>query len=714
MEKKMKSYHQKFVSDHPYESSPMAKIAGFPVRPGIYDLNGATPLQNGVNFTIHTCGGTSCELLLFHRAQEEPFAVLPFPEAYKIGDVYSMIVYGLNIDEFEYAYRVDGPYCPEKGLLFDKNKILLDPYAKAVAGQRTWGIRWDHTYHARVVKDRFDWGDMPQSKKELCDLIIYELHVRDFTHHPSSGVQHRGTFSGLMEKIPYLKELGINAVELMPIFEFDETMNSRTVDGKQLLECWGYNTVGFFAPNSSYAAANEHNLEGTELKTLIKALHDNGIEVILDVVFNHTAEGNEKGNTFSFKGFDNNIYYMLTPDGNYYNFSGCGNTLNCNHPVVQQLILECLRYWTINYRVDGFRFDLASILGRNEDGSPMNNPPLLRTLADDSILSNVKLIAEAWDAGGLYQVGSFPASGRWAEWNGRYRDSLRSYLKGDSWNAWDAAWSISGSGDLYGGYYDNTHSNYAGYNSCVNFLTCHDGFTLYDLYAYNDKHNEANGWNNTDGANDNRSWNCGAEGETDDPEVLSLRRRMIRNACAVLMCSRGTPMFLAGDEFGNTKFGNNNSYCQDNITSWLDWRMLEKNKDLFEFFKFMIAFRKKHPVIHKQLPTSVCGMDPIHTHNLNAEETDIPRDARTFCVSFAGYDKEKGKDDLIYVAVNTFWEDVTITLPNLHRRGAWHLSVNTYGDGNGHYCYPEGQEVRIDRSFVMRPRSVAVFTGRDY
>ena len=710
----MKSYHQKFVSDHPYESSPMAEIAGFPVRPGIYDLNGATPLQNGVNFTIHTCGGTSCELLLFHRAQEEPFAVLPFPEAYKIGDVYSMIVYGLNIDEFEYAYRVDGPYCPEKGLLFDKNKILLDPYAKAVAGQRTWGIRWDHTYHARVVKDRFDWGDMPQSKKELCDLIIYELHVRDFTHHPSSGVQHRGTFSGLMEKIPYLKELGINAVELMPIFEFDETMNSRTVDGKQLLECWGYNTVGFFAPNSSYAAANEHNQEGTELKTLIKALHDNGIEVILDVVFNHTAEGNEKGNTFSFKGFDNNIYYMLTPDGNYYNFSGCGNTLNCNHPVVQQLILECLRYWTINYRVDGFRFDLASILGRNEDGSPMNNPPLLRTLADDSILSNVKLIAEAWDAGGLYQVGSFPASGRWAEWNGRYRDSLRSYLKGDSWNAWDAAWSISGSGDLYGGYYDNTHSNYAGYNSCVNFLTCHDGFTLYDLYAYNDKHNEANGWNNTDGANDNRSWNCGAEGETDDPEVLSLRRRMIRNACAVLMCSRGTPMFLAGDEFGNTKFGNNNSYCQDNITSWLDWRMLEKNKDLFEFFKFMIAFRKKHPVIHKQLPTSVCGMDPIHTHNLNAEETDIPRDARPFCVSFAGYDKEKGKDDLIYVAVNTFWEDVTITLPNLHRRGAWHLSVNTYGDGNGHYCYPEGQEVRIDRSFVMRPRSVAVFTGRDY
>ena len=710
----MKSYHQKFISDHPYESVPMAEISGFPVRPGIYDLNGATPLQNGVNFTIHTCGGTSCELLLFHRAQEEPFAVIPFPEAYKIGDVYSMIVYGLNIEEFEYAYRVDGPYRPEKGLLFDKNNILLDPYAKAVAGQRTWGIRWDHNYHARVVRDRFDWGDTPQSKKELCDLIIYELHVRDFTHHPSSGVKHRGTFSGLMEKIPYLKDLGINAVELMPIFEFDETMNSRTVDDKQLLECWGYNTVGFFAPNSSYAAANEHTQEGTELKTLIRELHANGIEVILDVVFNHTAEGNEKGKTISFKGLDNNIYYMLTPDGNYYNFSGCGNTLNCNHPVVQQLILECLRYWTINYRVDGFRFDLASILGRNEDGSPMNNPPLLRTLANDPILSNVKLIAEAWDAGGLYQVGSFPASGRWAEWNGRYRDALRSFLKGDCWHAWDAAWSISGSGDLYGGFYDHNHSNYAGYNSCVNFLTCHDGFTLYDLYSYNEKHNEANGWNNTDGADDNRSWNCGVEGDTDDPEVLALRRRMIRNACAVLMCSRGTPMFLSGDEFGNTKFGNNNSYCQDNITSWLDWRMLEKNKDLFEFFKFMIAFRKQHPVIHKQLPTSVCGMDSIHTHNVNADQTDIPRDARTFCVSFAGYDKEKGHDDLIYIAVNTFWEDVTITLPDLHGRGAWHLNVNTYGDGNGKYCYPDEEAARIDRRFVMRARSVAVFTGKDY
>ena len=548
----------------------------------------------------------------------------------------------------------------------------------------------------------------------MSELVIYELHVRGFTRHPSSGVEHKGTYAGLKEKIPYLKELGINAVELMPIFEFDECMDVREVNGKRLLEYWGYNTVSFFAPNTSYAASIEFNREGTELRELIKALHDNDIEVILDVVFNHTAEGNEKGPSFSFKGFDNNIYYMLTPDGNYYNFSGCGNTLNCNHPVVQQMILECLRYWAISYRIDGFRFDLATILGRNEDGSPMNNPPLLKTLACDPILSNVKLIAEAWDAGGLYQVGSFPANHRWAEWNGRYRDALRGFLKGDCWQSWDAAWSISGSGDLYGGYYSATNDNYAGYNSCVNFLTCHDGFTLYDLYSYNEKHNEANGWNNTDGANDNRSWNCGEEGETSNPDVLSLRHRMIRNACAVLLCSRGTPMFLSGDEFGNTQFGNNNSYCQDNETSWLDWSLLSKNHELFEFFRFMIAFRFRHPIIRRKLPDAVCGMDAIHTHNINAADVTIPRDARTLSVSFAGYDAEKGEDDIIYLSVNTYWEDVEISLPTLTHGGAWYLCVNTFGDQYGRYCYPEGQEVRIDGKFIMRPRSVAVFTVKKF
>ena len=378
------------------------------------------------------------------------------------------------------------------------------------------------------------------------------------------------------------------------------------------------------------------------------------------------------------------------------------------------MILECLRYWTIFYRVDGFRFDLASILGRNEDGSPMNNPPLLRSLAYDPILSKVKLIAEAWDAGGMYQVGKFPASRRWAEWNGRYRDSVRSFLKGENWEARNAANSIEGSGDLYGSYKSGNKGEYAGYNSCVNFLTCHDGFTLYDLYAYNYKHNEMNGWNNSDGSDDNRSWNCGIEGETDNWDVNQLRFRMIRNACAVLMCSRGTPMFLAGDEFGNTQYGNNNGYCQDNEISWLDWSLLDKNRNLFEFFKYMIHFRHKHPVIRKKLPNAVCGMEPMHTHGTDASVYDIPWDARTFCVSFMGYDPEKGHDDMVYLAVNTYWEDVRITLPQLGRAGRWYLNVNTYGDGKGRYFYPEGGEVRMEQDFIMRPRSVAVFTAKPY
>lgn len=692
--------------------TPMGEINGFLVRPGLFDVNGTMALPIGVSFTVHTHFGTSCELLLFHKDEEEPYAVIPFPEEYKIGDVYSMIVYDLDPEEFEYAYRVGGPYDPKNGMLFDKNTILLDPYARIVTGQGAWGEKRNQGYRARVENDGFDWGDMPQSNRELSDLIIYELHVRGFTRHPSSQVQHKGTFAGLKEKIPYLKELGVNAVELMPIFAFDEMRGAREVDGRKLLDYWGYNSIGFFAPNKNYTVDAEHNREVTELKELIKALHENGIEVILDVVFNHTAEGNELGPTFCFKGFDNKVYYMLTPDGNYYNFSGCGNTLNCNHPIVHQLILECLRYWTVSYRVDGFRFDLASILGRNENGTPMNNPPLLRSLAYDPILSKVKLIAEAWDAGGMYQVGRFPASRRWAEWNGRYRDALRSFLKGDAAESWNAAWSISGSGDMYGGFYSDYDGSYAGYNSCVNFITCHDGFTLYDLYSYNHKHNRSNGWNNTDGANDNRSWNCGAEGETADPEVRKLRYRMIRNACAVLMCSRGTPMFLAGDEFGNTQYGNNNCYCQDNEMSWLDWSLLEKNRELFEFFKFMIAFRQKHPVIGKKLPDAVCGMGSLHTHNVRAEELNIPPQARTFAVSFAGYDRKKGRDDIVYVAVNSYWEDVEITLPWIGSAGAWYLSVNTYGDGEGRYFYPEGEETRIDREFIMRPRSVAVFAAR--
>lgn len=621
---------------------PLDTICGFQVRPGFFLDFGATVIPGGVNFTIQSHKATSCELLLFHREAEEPFAVLPFPDNYRIGFCYSMIVFGLDIEEFEYAYRLDGPYDEKKGLRFDRTKILLDPYARAVTGQSHWGHKNNpqHGYRARVVHSNFDWGQQRHTSIPMEDLIIYELHVRGYTMDASSGVKHPGTFDGLKEKIPYLKGLGVNAVELMPVFEFDEMRDARLIDENLLLDFWGYNPVSFFAPNTSYSSSKEYNREGMELKSLIKELHDQNMEVILDVVFNHTAEGNEFGPSFSFKGFDNQIYYMLTPDGHYYNFSGCGNTLNCNHPVVQNMILDCLRYWVIEYRVDGFRFDLASILGRNEDGTPLHQPPLLRSLAFDSILGNVKLIAEAWDAGGLYQVGSFPSWKRWAEWNGRYRDDMRRFLKGDDFLSQAAARRITGSPDLY-------DPVFRGRNASVNFLTCHDGFTLYDLYSYNEKHNEANGWGNTDGADDNNSWNCGVEGDTTDPSVLALRRKMMMNACAVLMCSRGTPMFLAGDEFADTRYGNNNPYCQDNLISWLDWSLLEKNRALYEFFRYMIHFRKAHACIRKDLEPSYLGFPSMSLHGLTPWKPDLPESSHTACVLFSGYDDSLHKEDLL-------------------------------------------------------------------
>ena len=690
---------------------PLDEVAGFPVRPGLYEMYGATALEEGVNFTVHSHGATSCELLLYHRKAKEPYAVLPFPERYRIGKVYSMIVFGLDIEEFEYAYRLDGPWNPEKGLLFSRDHVLLDPYARAVTGQSVWGEmqKQEGLYHARVVKNNFDWGDAPDPSYDMSDLIIYELHVRGFTRHSSSGVKHPGTFEGLREKIPYLRELGVTAVELMPIFEFDETMGKREVDGRTLLDYWGYNTVSFFAPNTAYTAAEEYNREGTELKELIRDLHGAGIEVILDVVFNHTAEGNENGPFISFKGFDNQIYYMLTPEGFYYNFSGCGNTLNCNHPIVQELIVECLRYWVSQYRVDGFRFDLASILGRSEDGSPMSNPPLLKQLAFDPLLGNTKLIAEAWDAGGLYQVGSFPAWKRWAEWNGRYRDTLRIFLKGDYWFAPEAASRIAGSGDLY----SENHTGYSGSNSSVNFLTCHDGFTLRDLYSYNGKHNEANGWNNTDGADDNRSWNCGEEGETKDPRVRKLRLRLMKNACAVLLCSRGTPMFPAGDERGKTQCGNNNAYCQDNEISWMNWEETEEAVELYEFFRFMIGFRKSHPAIRRELPKAVCGFPGISFHTERAWDSALTSDTRAFGVLYAGYEKEKNRDDLVYLAVNPWWEGIHVALPALPEGKVWILRVCTC-DGEAGAFYPEGKEkeARGD-SLYLGARSVLVLEARE-
>lgn len=683
---------------------PLDTICGFQVRPGFFLDFGATVIPGGVNFTIQSHKATSCELLLFHREAEEPFAVLPFPDNYRIGFCYSMIVFGLDIEEFEYAYRLDGPYDEKMGLRFDRTKVLLDPYARAVTGQSHWGHKNNpqHGYRARVVHSNFDWGQQRHTSIPMEDLIIYELHVRGYTKDASSGVKHPGTFDGLKEKIPYLKGLGVNAVELMPVFEFDEMRDARLIDENLLLDFWGYNPVSFFAPNTSYSSSKEYNREGMELKSLIKELHDQNMEVILDVVFNHTAEGNEFGPSFSFKGFDNQIYYMLTPDGHYYNFSGCGNTLNCNHPVVQNMILDCLRYWVIEYRVDGFRFDLASILGRNEDGTPLHQPPLLRSLAFDSILGNVKLIAEAWDAGGLYQVGSFPSWKRWAEWNGRYRDDMRRFLKGDDFLSQAAARRITGSPDLY-------DPVFRGRNASVNFLTCHDGFTLYDLYSYNEKHNEANGWGNTDGADDNNSWNCGVEGDTTDPSVLALRRKMMMNACAVLMCSRGTPMFLAGDEFADTRYGNNNPYCQDNLISWLDWSLLEKNRALYDFFRYMIHFRKAHACIRKDLEPSYLGFPSMSLHGLTPWKPDLPESSHTACVLFSGYDDSLHKEDLVFLAVNTHWCSAALTLPQLPDGYTWKIAVNT-GDKK-QQTFTDSEIPAAGSSVLLGERSVIVFVG---
>ena len=660
---------------------PLDVVEGFKIRPGFFRMYGACVASNGVSFTINSHGATRCTLLLFKPQAPKPYARIPFPDSYRIGDTYSMLVYDIKPDEFEYAFSFDGPYEPAKGLLFNEENVLLDPYSRAVTGQRKWGEKpeggKDFEYRARVVKSSFDWGNIKQLEQPFEDLVIYETHVRGYTKDKSSGVSAPGTFAGLKDKIPYLKDLGINAVELMPIFEFDEMESARVVDGVQLYNYWGYNTVSFFAPNTSYAFNEEHNHEGDELKSLIKALKENGIEVILDVVFNHTAEGNEMGPCFSFKGIDNNVYYMLTPDAHYYNFSGCGNVMNCNHPVVRNFIIDCLRHWAIEYRVDGFRFDLASILGRDQNGAPMANPPILESLAFDPVLGKMKLIAEAWDAGGLYQVGSFPSWNRWAEWNGRYRDDMRSFLKGDDGMAGNAITRITGSRDLYS-------PESRGHKASVNFLTCHDGFTLYDLYSYNVKHNEKNGWNNTDGDNNGHSWNCGAEGETDDPNVNGLRRRLIKNAFAALLCSRGPAMFFAGDEFCNTQFGNNNAYCQDNIISWLDWSRLEEFKEIHDFVRHMIQFRKEHPILRKMTKPSSCQFPEISVHNGTPFNASTDYKTKLIGIMYAGRNEEDTEDDIVFYCMNAYWEPLVMQLPVLPNGKHWHVDTNTnaeYFDG---------------------------------
>ncbi|MFZ2358663.1 MAG: glycogen debranching protein GlgX [Anaerolineae bacterium] len=699
------------------DAYPTHVIQGYKTRPGKPLPFGATFVPGGVNFSVYSSHATACTLVLFDKGEQQPKAELPFPEDFRIGNVYAMTVFGLDYENIEYGYRMDGPFDTREGHWFDKSKILSDPYAKVLGGRDIWGQQpnWNDPYmhRSRLVFDDFDWGGDKALEIPAEDLVIYEMHVRGFTRHATSGVKFPGTFAAMRQKIPYLKELGVNCVELLPVYEFDEFENSKPSPstGETLLQYWGYSTVGFFAPKAGYAATGKLGMQADEFKTLVKELHRNGIEVFLDVVFNHTAEGNEQGPYISFRGLDNKTYYMLTPGGYYFNFSGTGNTLNCNNPVVRNMVLDCLRYWAAEYHIDGFRFDLAAILGRDPLGAPLPNPPLLETLAFDPILAKCKLVAEAWDAGGLYQVGSFPAYGRWAEWNGKYRDGVRKFLKGEPGMVSEMAQRLQGSPDLYLS---------RGPTASINFITAHDGFTLMDLVSYNEKHNWANGENNNDGGNDNESWNCGWEGPTDDPGINALRRRQIKNALAMLMVSQGIPMILMGDEVGRTQQGNNNTYCQDNELNWLDWTLLESNADLFRFFKHMIAFRHAHPLLRNRWHFSNrdyvgSGYADITWHGTKAWSADWSDSSRTIAFMLCGKHAHGGaqRDNYLYVAMNVHWEAHWFELPGLPDGMQWHVAVNTGAPSPDDIWQPGQEPLLSDQAgLLVGDRSVVVLVGK--
>jgi isoamylase len=708
-------------ADYPgrIDSQPTHFYGDYRLRAGKPFPFGATVVPGGINFAIFSRHATACTLVLFRKGETEPMVEIPFPREFIVGNVFAMTVYGLDFTElnFEYGFRMNGVYAPHRGHWFDPDNILLDPYAKAIGGRDAWGESPEkdeiYPHRAQLIFDDYDWEQDRPLEIPIEDLVIYEMHVRGFTRHPSSNVKYPGTFAAIREKIAYLKELGVNCVELMPVFEFDEFEYDRVnpLTGEKLINYWGYSTIGFFAPKAGYAATGRLGMQCDEFKTLVKELHRHGIEVILDVVFNHTAEGNEQGRTISFRGIDNRTYYMLAPDGHYLNFSGTGNTMNCNNPVVRNMVLDCLRYWVSEYHIDGFRFDLASILGRDQYGMPLANPPLIEMMAYDPILAKTKLIAEAWDAGGLYQVGTFPAYDRWAEWNGKYRDTIRRFMKGDAGVAWEAAERIQGSPDLY---------RSRGNSASINFVTCHDGFSLMDLFSYNEKHNDANGEGNRDGANDNYSWNCGVEGETDDPHILALRRKMVKNAAALLLVSQGVPMILMGDELGHTKKGNNNTYCHDNDLNWLNWDARKDNTEIFRFFQRMIAFRHQHPALRNQYHFAHrdykgSGYPDISWHTTRSWDTNWSDYVRTIAFMLCGKHAKNGTvdDDYLYVAANMHWEAHDFELPALPRGMAWYLFADTSEESPDDICMP-GEELMLynQQRYTVNERSVIILVGR--
>lgn len=646
---------------------------------------GVSKKDQGINFALFSKNATQVTLSLFQNGA--PLADIPLDiKEHKTGDTWHIALEGLP-DQVEYGYHVSGPFQPKKGHYFHPNYLVTDPYAKSLNTSNKWGDSnsWRALKGRVITETEFNWENTPAPEIPIQDLIIYEMHVRGFTQHPSSKVQKPGTFLSIVEKIPYLKSLGINAIELLPIHEFNETenVNKNPLNPKEkLFNFWGYSTVNFFTPMNRYAVASDWGAAINEFKTMVKELHKNQIEIILDVVFNHTAEGSCRGPFLSFRGIDNAVYYFLNPSGTLMDFTGCGNSVNANHPHVMQFIIDSLKYWVQEMHVDGFRFDLASVFCRDNTGGMLLDPPIIKAINADPAFAKTKLIAEAWDAAGLYQVGHFPGGDKWADWNGRYRDVVRRFIKGTNGKSGYFATALCGSEDLYG------HGKKP--TSSINFITAHDGFTLKDLVCYQGKHNLENGENNHDGSNSNDSWNCGHEGPTKDPKIIELRQRQMRNFVVALMVSIGVPMFFMGDEYGHTKNGNNNSYCHDNEINWFLWEELEKRQEFFQFFQGMIALRKKNPILRR---TNFLTKEDIDWHGHEPFKPNWEPKNR-----FVAYTLKDPAGHPLYIAFNAHYQKALITLPP---NVSWRRLVDTS-------LSPSFSDLVINQPYEMAPHSAFI------
>jgi glycogen operon protein len=653
---------------------------------------GLSRTSDGFNLAIFSRHATALDVMIFDLDTDAPAETIGLdPISNRTGDVWHVRL-SLDLHGRSYALRVDGPWSPELGHRFDSRTQLVDPYAIALAER-------DHSSRrALAIEHEFDWQNDAFPQRPWSDTVIYETHVRGLTIHPSSRVNYPGGYLGLIEKIPYLRGLGVTAVELMPVQEFrDGEISHRS--GRPVRNYWGYNPVALFAPKTSYATGGAVDSALTEFKTLVRELHRAGIEIILDVVFNHTAEGGESGPTISFRGLDNSIYYLLLPGtGHYIDFTGCGNTLNCNHPVVRMLIIDCLRHWVNHFHIDGFRFDLASILGRDSEGRLLSNPPLLEQIAEDPLLRHTKLIAEAWDLGGAFQVGQFPGR-RWAEWNCCFRNDVRRFWRGDADTTGAFATRLCGSADLY------QRQQHSPINS-VNFVTCHDGLTLNDLVSYVRKHNEANGEHNRDGAVEDYSENNGIEGPTTDPVIESVRLRQIKNFLLTLMVSRGVPMLLGGDEFRRTQQGNNNAYCQDNEVSWYDWRLAEGNAGLVRFVSRLIAFRRAHPALSAQRFYTDAEIRWFGAEGRPPQWHG--RDNRIGCVIQEGTGRSSGALCLLF---NASLHPCRFDL-DPPAAGVWQVAVDTSQPPPGDF--PGAEDARtVPDGLIVADRSSVVLTSSD-